>query len=159
MALRYNPISLDQDAVRNLLAKGNYPFIVKSIIEKKTKNGNHDMLEVELGIIDANGKDWTVKDWVVIMDEMAWKLRHFADTCGLLKKYEDRSLDAKDFLGKKGVAKIGVKDYESGGEMRKTNCVTDYIKADSVAQIKSHGEVKKASVNQADDFLNDNIPF
>ncbi len=128
MALRYTRMTEEQDQMRNLLPKGEYPFCVKAITEKKTKNGAHDMLEVELGVLSDEGREITLKDWIVLMDEMGWKLRHFAATCGILDRYDDEILEARDFLGKNGVVKIVIGDYEKDGEVRKTNRVGDYVK-------------------------------
>jgi len=91
-ALRYPVMTREEDETRNVLPKGNYPFTVKSVELQKTKSGAYDMLVVELLI----NKGLIIKDWVVFMDEMKWKLRHFAATCGLIDKYEAQTLQAVD---------------------------------------------------------------
>lgn len=129
MALAYNRITEEQDQMRNVLDKGEYPFHIKSVAEKPTKKGTNKMLEVELGILDLNGREMTVKDWIILdMDDMAWKLRHFAATLGLLDRYEDDLLEIRDLLGKNGVARLSIAEYERDGEIRKINRVTDYVK-------------------------------
>ena len=127
MSLHYKHISAEEDQMRNLLEKGEYPFYVKSIIEKKTKSGQYDMLELELGIIDKNGHELRIKDWVVLMDEMAWKFRHLSATCGLLDLYEQEAIESNDFVGKQGMVKINISEYEKEGESRKVNRVADYL--------------------------------
>jgi hypothetical protein len=150
MALRYTRITEEQDQLRNILPKGEYAFVVKSIIEKKTKSGSYDMLEVELGALSEEGREVTIKDWIVLMEEMGWKLRHFAATCGILDRYDDEILEAKDFLGKNGVVKLSIAEYEKDGEMRKINRVADYVKP---------GKASPASQAAPNDFVDDDIPL
>lgn len=128
MALAYSYVSAEQDAMRNVLDKGEYAFQVKSIAEKPTKSGNNHQLEVEISIV-ANGRENTLRDWVLTdHEEMGWKLRHFAATCGLIQRYDNKTLEARDFLGKNGICKLAVKEYEKDGEKMKGNSVVDYIK-------------------------------
>jgi hypothetical protein len=68
---------------------------------------------------------------------MAWKFRHFAYTCDLGEKYESKTLEAKDFLGKIGVVKLGQKEYEKDGEIKTVNNVLDYIKPSASVQKNS----------------------
>ncbi|MBX4189693.1 hypothetical protein KW791_00125 [Candidatus Parcubacteria bacterium] len=129
MALHYKKITEEEDQVRNVLEKGQYPFSVKSVMEKPTSKKDNHMLEVEIRVMGNDGREYNVKDWIVTtMEEMAWKFRHFAATCGLLDRYEAEVLEARDFLGKNGVVKLTISEYEKDGEMRKVNRVADYVK-------------------------------
>lgn len=146
MALQYKKITEQEDQMRHLLEKGEYPFHVKSIKEGKTKNNKYDMLTLDIAVMDINGREITVKDWVVLMDEMAWKLRHLAATCDVLNLYDDNLLQSKDFLGKNGVVKLGIREYENEEhEKRLVNYVIDYIKPDCA--------------KKSDSFLDDDIPL
>lgn len=149
MALSYKRWTEEEDSMRNVLDKGEYPFRVRTISKGMTKSGQYEMLTVELGVMDNVGREWTVKDWVVIMDEMGWKLRHFAATCGIIEKYDSDTLEAADFMGKNGVVRITIRDYEDKeGEIRKSNAVVDYIKP---------GKAKISA--PANDFIDDEIPL
>ena len=108
MALSYKKLSEEEDQMRNLIPAGEYQFSVAKIESTRTKNGKYEMLAVNLDVIDIHGAVRKLKDWIVFMDEMAWKLRHFAATCGLLDRYDEGLLEASDFLGKKGVVRIKI---------------------------------------------------
>lgn len=159
MALNYRVFSEEDLSRLSVLAAGEYDFYVGTIEEKKSKggidkNGNikkiYDMLEVTLKILNSEtGAERQVKDWVMIVQDdepMGFKLRHLASTCGLLDKYHAQTLETRDFLGKHGVVKIGVRDYvDQYGEKKKQNSVIDYVKA--VNKVESLHE------------FNDPIPF
>ncbi len=151
MALRYKRISESEDSMRNVLDKGEYPFLIKSVEETRTKSGIYDMLVIEISVMDSTGREHTIKDWVVFMDEMAWKFRHLCSTCGLIDRYESDSIEAKDLEGKHGVVRLSIADYEKEGETRKVNRVADYVKA---------GAINAAPKNDASaSFHDDQIPF
>lgn len=142
MALNYRSLT-ESDLIRlSVLQPGEYCFYVTGIAEEKSKggkdkNGNdkkiYDMLVVDLLIVNENGRERKLKDWILLVedeDTMGFKLRHFASTCGLIVKYENNTLEAKDFVGKQGTAKVGVQDYiDQHGEKKKRNIVIDYVKS------------------------------
>lgn len=155
MALPYRKWSEDEIASRNVSAEGDYPFTIVEVIVKKTKGKIDDrgqlinvypMLELTEEYHDQNGIIKKQKDWIVLDGNMDWKLRHLADSTSLLELYESDSLDAHHLLKKQGVFKLGVKDSDYQGEIRKQNFVKDYV--------------KKASNSTGNDtsFLNDDIP-
>lgn len=150
MALPYKKLSEAEDQMRGVLEKGQYPFRVKSVIQKKTKSGAYEMLEVELGVIDNNGREITIKDWIVFMDEMAWKFRHFAATCDLMDFYEEDRLEHYHFLNKNGVVKLSIREYEKDGEVFKANAVADYIKP---------SRQESQAANDSAPFIDDDIPL
>lgn len=129
MVLAYNHITEEQDKMRNVFEKGEYPFVVKSAQQKICKNNVNTMLVVELIFSNKEGNTITVTDWIMLdMENMEWKFRHFCSTCNLLDRYDDNILEEKDFLGKHGVAKLNVSEYEKDGEIHKINRVADYVK-------------------------------
>jgi len=149
MALSYKRMTEEQDKMRNVFEKGEYPFTVKAITEKPCKNQVNTMLVVELEVMNHEGRVKRIPDWIVLdMEDMQWKFRHFADSCGLIDLYDAENLQAKDFLGKNGVAKITIDEYEKDGEIFKNNKVADYIKS---GKVKSH--------NDKDAFIDDPLPF
>lgn len=154
MGLAYRRITEEQDKLRNIFPKGEYPFHVKSIKEDFCKNKVNKMLIVEINVMNENGRQITVKDWIMLdMEEMEWKLRHFAATCGLLDRYEEDMLEERDFLGKNGVAKLSIAEYEKDEELVKINRVADYIKP------KNHESKPVKKSESSNDFIDDDISF
>lgn len=153
MALAYNIWTEEEIQNRNLVEKGDYDFEIMAASVKKTqsgidKNGNpkliRDMLEIDFNYWDKNGQVRRVKDWIVFGEGMDWKLRHLANTIGLIELYENNSLDAHHLLKKQGVFELGIKEFEKDGVKKKTNFVVDYV---------------KKSDPKNDTRLNDSIPF
>ncbi len=157
MALNYRTFSEDDINSMKILAQGDYQFYIDSVKEMKSaggidKNGNpkkiYDMLELSLKIVTDRGER-QVRDWIMIIQDdepLAFKLRHLASTCGLIEKYDSGMLDARDFMGKHGTARIGQKEYtDKYGEVKKLNNVLDYVKASQ----------SKAEIDE----FNDDIPL
>lgn len=150
MTLPYKKLTDEEDKMRNVLAKGEYPFSIISVEFKRTKDGLNQMLALELIVLDINGREKKIKDWVVFMDDMMWKFKHLCETCGLMDKYANDLVQAKDFLGKNGVVKLSVADYEKDGDTMKVNKVVDYIKPN---------KLKAVAQNNSNDFVDDEILF
>lgn len=142
MALNYRSLSQADEIRLSVLQPGEYCFIVVGISQERSKGGTdkngqqkkiYDMLVVDMVVVNENGRERKLRDWILLVedeDTMGFKLRHFASTCGLIVKYESNTLEAKDFLGRQGTAKIGVKDYiDQHGEKKKQNMVIDYVKS------------------------------
>ncbi len=135
MSLSYIRITDEEDKLRNILEKGEYRFQVSTIEEKLCKNNINKMLVVELEIYHPTGKVIRIKDWIMLDKEnFEYKLRHFSASCGLIKNYEEGSLQVKDFLGTEGQAKIVISEYEKDGEIIKVNRVSDYIKPKDIRE-------------------------
>jgi hypothetical protein len=121
---------------RNIVEEGDYPFEILSAIKRKTnskdKDGNpkpvHDMLELDYSFYDSNGVVKKIKDWVVFMEGMDWKLRHIAEAIGKLDMYEERVLDIEHLIKGKGIFKIAIKTDTYKGEERKINYIKDYVR-------------------------------
>lgn len=132
---------------RHLLANGVYSFRVKEIIQKVSKS-NNPMLEVKMGIVDSNGEERNLTDYLMATENMIFKFKHFCESLGLEKEYESGQLDPAKCIGRTGKCKIGLqkgnlKDDGSGYYPDK-NSIQDYI----IVQ-----EVK------VDPTLNDDIQF
>ena len=152
--LAYSYISAEEDKVRNLLPDGLYPFTVKEIQQKPNKNGGQQLI-VTLSVGDSTGLEHTITDWIQLeIEQMAWKFRHFASSCGLIDLYDAKQLKAENFNRKNGVVKIGVNEYEKDGEMKKGNKVLDYLISGNASPSKL-----KPLPDKKSDFINDNIPF
>jgi len=146
MSLGYKRITEEQDQLRNVFPKGEYKFLVESVEEKTCKNGINKMLVVGLLLLNE-GRSLKITDWIMLdMENFEYKLRHFAETCGLLDKYDLDNLEATDFLGREGVAKVSVSEYEKDGEIIKTNRINDYAK-------------QNLTKSNDSEFANSDIPF
>jgi hypothetical protein len=160
MTLSYRPLTKEDVARINeslLLPKGQYTFYVENISQQKSqggidKKGNpkkiYDMLVVNLRVSCNDGDTKSLRDWVMIVDSddtMGFKLRHFAEACGLLDKYEAKTLKATDFMNKNGVVKIGIREStDQFGDKVKQNSVMDYV---------------KPNPSNESNFFNDDIPI
>ena len=154
MALPYRKWTEEDIKNRNITDEGDYPFKIISCVLKDTqagidKNGKqktiHKMLEIDFEFHDVNGVVRKQKDWIVFVEGMDWKLRHLANTTGLLEHYESDILEAHHLNSKVGVFTLGIKESEYKGEKRKQNFVKDYVK-------------KETQIKQDKDFLDDDIP-
>jgi hypothetical protein len=145
----YPKITEEQDQMRNLIDAGEYIAHIDNATEKKTKNGKYDMIELELEVHDMSGRPRKLRDWIVFMDEMSWKLRHAAKSAGLIEKYDNDTLIDKDFIGTRVVIKVGIKDGDKG----KMNNVIDYLPSDNVAN------APKKSEGLGSEFFDDALPF
>lgn len=159
MALNYRALTNEDEKRLSVLAAGQYPFSVDEIKLDKSKGGIdkdgkpkpvYQMLVASLKILNENGQERTLRDWILLVDaedRMGFKFRHFSHTCGLIDKYEAHTITLTDFRGKHGVCKIGVREYiDEFGEKKLQNSVIDYIKAANHPQKSSN------------DFLDDEIP-
>jgi hypothetical protein len=156
MALPYRKWTEEDIKTRNICEEGDYPFRIVNAVIKDTqpgtdKNGQpkliNKMLEIDIEFTDHNGQVRKQKDWIVFIEGMDWKLRHLADSTGLIEFYELGDLDCHHLMKKIGNLSLGIRESEYKGEKRKQNFVKDYIKkTDQSPQYKS-------------DFDTDTIPF
>lgn len=155
MALPYKKWTEEQIKTRNISGEGEYPFTVIEATLKKTKGGLDDkgqakdvypMLELQMEFHDQNGVVKKQRDWIVFCKGMDWKMRHLADTLGLIELYEGDILDWHHLKNKTGVFSLGIREEKYNGEQRKINFVKDYIN-------------KKPHQSADNSFLNDDIPL
>ena len=125
-----------------LLPKGWYPFTIgeaEDALSKKAKERGEtepNMIALNVQVYKDAGFVF-VKDWLMDTEFGAHKLRHCAETCGLLEDYEQGSLLASSFKGREGYVKIGVQKGKDNYPDQ--NKIDDY--ADSPPEDK---EAKKA---------------
>lgn len=137
MALPYKVWTDEEVKSRNVIEDGSYPFKIKSAILKKTQSGIdkngvikpiRDMLEVEFEFFNINGNIRNIKDWIVFVETMDWKLRHLARALGLLDLYESKTLEPYHLSGKSGTFTLGSKEMvDRDGNKKKVNYIKDYI--------------------------------
>lgn len=134
---------------------GTYDFEVLSAIDAVSNAGN-DMIALELSVFNKEGERRTIKDW--LLDEMAAKLRHAVEACGLVREYENGSLDAGDFIGKSGKVVLSIQPPKDGYSAK--NNVRDYVSEPASARAEVRRDTKAAAKRApVDDDLDDQIPF
>lgn len=119
--MKLEPKTEQQINEAGLLAPGVYDFECVEAEDTESKAGN-DMAAIQIRI---DGHPLKIADWLVATEAMAFKVRHFAETTGLLAEYEAGDLPAEMMIGKIGRVKIGIRPAE--GQFRAKNNVVDYV--------------------------------
>ncbi len=143
-----------EEEVSNLIPKGEYAFEVLEAEEKTSKKGN-DMIALKVGI-DYNNSLRGVFDYLVDIDSMAYKTRHFADTVGMLAEYEKGALNAESLIGLTGKCRLDIQPADSTYEAK--NVIKDYVKrkpGEEAPAMPEHDPIKSG----ARDKMDDEIPF
>src|SRR5574343_548988 len=121
--MKFKPMTEDEIVSATLLEAGEYPFEVLAASEEISKAGN-EMIRIKLAVFGPDSKQAHVYDY--LMEKMAFKLRHFCETTGLLARYEAGTLSELDCEGKTGMVKLSI---EAGnGTYNAKNVVKDYVK-------------------------------
>lgn len=124
--MRFEPKTSQEIDESNLLDPGLYDFEVVEAADKISRTGN-EMVALALRIEDHNGRGNKILDWLVATDGGAYKVRHFAESTGLLAEYEKGNMPAEFMVGRTGRCKLSIKP--ATGEYRAKNTVADYIGA------------------------------
>jgi hypothetical protein len=71
-----------------------------SAVERPSKKGN-ETIELELLVVDGEGDERTMRDWLSDAALASQKLRHCCEACGddVFAKYEAGSVGSSDFPG------------------------------------------------------------
>lgn len=110
----------------NLFEPGTCAFEIIEAFQKNSKNGN-PMIELKIRIWDKNGREKIISDYLVVIPEMEFKIKHFCDATGLEDKYNSGTLEDIDCVNKNGQLKLTITKDKSGKYPDK-NTVLDYIK-------------------------------
>lgn len=148
--MKFQPKSEQELQAMNLIDPGTYQFEVVTATDKISKKGN-EMIEVQLKIWDINGHEHIVYDY--LLESMAYKLKHFADVCGLGDKYLAGELGSLDCVGRGGKVELIIQDGQpkpDGGLYPAKNAVKDYV-------LKGSGNTKPAVIDEP--FVDDDLPF
>lgn len=150
--MRVEPKTAKEVDEMGLLPAAIYDFIIAEADDTQSKAGN-DMAVIKLKIEDENGREHKIVDYLVSIDSMAYKIRHFAESVGLLAEYEKGDMPADFMLGRTGRCKLVVQPAK--GEYRAKNTVADYI----VDKTAATGNPAKPQANFDRSELDDEIPF
>lgn len=155
--MKFQPQSEEDIAESNLISPGDYPFEVTKATDKTSKNGN-DMVELQINVTDNEDRTRGVFDYLVSIESMAYKIRHFAEAVGMLGNYEQGEMKADDMVGCAGKCRIAIQPAKDGYAAK--NVVKDYLKRESAVVSAKNIDSKKAVVKKAiDDDFDDSIPF
>lgn len=138
-------------AASGLWKPGIYDFEVSEASEGQSKAGN-GMFTVQIDIYDHEGKRKTIFDYLMPDNEFfGFKVRHFAESIGMLKEYDSGALDANDLFNRTGKCKVGIQKGKDGYNDK--NVIRDYLKS------SSNGTAPKEVAARAQAPLDDEIPF
>ena len=159
--MSYRVWSEEEIANRNLIAEGDYLFSCLNCVEKRTKSDDAVMWEIDLLIKDMNGVEKKLKDWIVFMEGLDWKLRHLARTTGLIEMYESGAMKPTSLIGKRGYLKLGKRINNKTGQL--VNNVMDYLISTSNGYASASGKNANKTSSKPEsvpkDSFNDDIPF
>lgn len=155
MGFLYTPIS-EQEAMAErfqLLKEGEYDAVISSSEDKQSSSGN-PMMDITLHVYDDNGKEHSVRDFLVFSKNMMWKVVRFANSSGLSKVYEEGKLCSENAIGNRVRVKISIDEGKEipidklngkplGTRYYDKNKVDDYVK----------------KLDESDPFQDDDIAF
>lgn len=110
----------------------------------------NEMIHLTLRVFTPDGDEKIFDDYIV--SSMEFKLRHAADTFGILEKYEMGMLEAADFFNKSGKCKMGIQ-RDKTGQYPDKNVISDYVKrsAESAPAVQNK--------SSAQTMIDDEVPF
>lgn len=161
--MKYTPYTEAQIQSMNLMEEGIYIFEVLEVytIDKwgqpmQDKNGN-DLARLKLLIWDNENRERIIFTFISGDSNFAYKLRHYAQTIGMLSEYEEGIFDIVKTEGKTGKATIIIKKGNpkndgSDAMWPDRNDVKDFVISELTAPSSLVEEVKKA-------FVDDDVPF
>lgn len=164
--MKFIPKTEEELARESLLEAGTYPFEVLNASDEISKAGN-EMIKIKVNVFGNNGEQVHVFDY--LMEKMAFKLRHFAESAGLLADYNRGELSAISCVGRGGYVKVEI-EAQAGYAPR--NVVKDYVVKEqlapsaiparstpSVPRNPRHTASMQAQAPIAAGDLDDDIPF
>lgn len=155
--MKYDPMS-DEELAKieeeNLLQAGIYDFEVSTAKDTFSTKGN-DMTALELKVLDNDGRERKVFDYLVAVKAFAFKIKHFAYAVGLEARYQGGELIAEDMIGRTGKCKIIIQPAKD--QYRAKNAVADYVTSK-----EANGAMAAASVTAvraSQEPFDDQVPF
>lgn len=155
--MKFQPKSEAEIAAAGLLPVGEYPFEIVSALDKVSKNGGNEMVELTVKVYDLEGVGHQIFDYLVDTDKAAYKTRHFAEATGLMPNYETGNLPADVMVGRSGYCKLVIRKDKTG-EYPDKNQIADYIKP-KTGSTAAAAPVARASSAALSKELDDDIPF
>lgn len=158
--MRVTPITseqADEQSVGDPWPPGEYDFTVSEAVEGTSQASGNEQIKLTLHVFNRQGQQRTVFDYLSSAPKSQWKVRHFAETVGMVRQYETGEMPVREMLGRPGRCKLRIKPAD--GQYSAQNAVNDYVKNDGAAQ--KHEVRPSPALRQkapAGD-LDDDIPF
>lgn len=127
--LNFKPLNDAEIQALSLVQPGDYPFKVKFAEAKTSQAGNAQIKLVITLLVD--GRERNVFDYLMTIESMLFKLRHFCYAVGLDVAYEQGTLRPEDCVNRTGTCTIGIKEDKTG-KYPPANVVLDYLKAENI---------------------------
>ena len=142
----------------DLLEDGDYDAVVKSSVESMSRS-NNVMADMSVAVYDKAGNAHDIRDFLVFTAKMLWKIKHFCDSSGQQKLYEEEKFTPLDAANQSVRVRVRTQKgneipFEKlngkpvGSCYPDKNVIEDYLpgKSDVIGK-------------PADEFINDMIPF
>jgi hypothetical protein len=105
--MQFTPKTASEIALMRLKPEGAYAFEVANAHDSQSKSSGKDMIVLDLNFYDANGSIFALRDYLVGGSQFGdKKIFEACRACGLSAKYESGKIEAEDFLGRSGWAKV-----------------------------------------------------
>lgn len=158
MGFKYTKVTAEQAAKRSfsLVPDGEYNFQTLSFEDAYTKESG-DFLKLKHLFWDNEGKEFYVFDNLMGTEKMGWKTRHYCESVGLEKEYENDEFDGYHCPGRMGKALITTQKStkkDDGSFYPDKNVVKDYIPAS-----EDQKKLNKVMGAKEKDLLEDDIDF
>ena len=146
-----------QIATANLIAVGEYPFAVLEATDTVSKGGN-EMIKLKINVYESDDRARHVYDYLVDIESMAYKVRHFAESIGKLAEYEAGNMPADGLVGCSGTCKIAIDSKDPAYPAK--NIVRDYVPPAAADGLKAPKVTRAPKTKAAPaEIIDDSIPF
>ena len=108
---------------RALLHAGWHGGRIVDATEKLSKQRGTEMIELTVIVLDANGNERTLRDWLTNTNLGALKLRHAAEAVDAMAKYQAGEIGQADFPGHDVSVKISIQKRRGWPD---SNQIEDY---------------------------------
>lgn len=157
--MRVTPISSEEaneQASGDPWPPGEYDFVVNEAAEGISNAGN-EQIKLTLHVLNRQGQQRTVFDYLPNTAKAQWKVRHFAEAVGMVRQYETGELQVGHMLQRPGRCKLKIKPAD--GQYSAQNSVADYIPLAGAAQQPSSAPRAAARQPAPAGDIDDDIPF
>lgn len=157
--MRVDPITAEEaneQSVGDPWPAGTYDFTVKEAEEGISAAGN-EQIKLTLLVYNRQGQQRTVSDYLPASKKAQWKVRHFAESVGMVRQYDSGELPTREMQGRPGRCKLGVE--EATGTYAAKNKVLDYVAASGLAGEVNTAPPARSKIKTPAGDLDDDIPF
>lgn len=152
--VRFQPKTDEELKAERLLPDGEYSFMVTEAQEAVSKSGNN-MIKLTHRVFKPDGTFVLVSDYLVLRDDLMYKVSNFCKSVGLKEQYDAGELNTDEIKYKEGVCYIVTQEGTGGYDDK--NSVKKYIE-DGKADIPKDSLTKTLESN-GPALDSDEIPF